>query len=385
MPPHLHHHDTDLASSASSRATCRLESLATTANRAPPLGNREWFADLEYVWRTRTHEALQRLHTRARSQLRAANRARRSAFPAVRQHAIDLSRSSEWAEHRAQAMALPRAELVATCGKRWRKVRCACGPRELPVGCGQVQLCERCRRRAWRKWRRRLTRSIDAHVKAARSDWSRRTGRKGMLPGVYLVTLTVQHSGSIQTDREELGKAWRKLTKVAQREGWWSAYALVYEVTPGTRGDGHVHLHLAAVSSWIPYDRLHEVWRSVSGARVLDVKAPRASTRAAKAADYLSKYVTKGVEPSEFTGAKAGELLVALRGKRRVTTSLRFWEPIRDREACCPTCGEKARSMGAPESLRVVAPGAVLQAMAERIGWWIPRGGIQCELKGLKS
>jgi hypothetical protein len=201
-----------------------------------------------------------------------------------------------------------------------------------------------------------------------------------MLPGVYLITLTVQHSGSIETDRNALGLAWRKLTKVAQRERWWSAYALVYEVTPGAKGDGHVHLHLAAISSWIPYDRLHEVWRSVSGARVLDVQAPRASTRAANAADYLSKYVTKGVDPAVFTGSKAGELIVAMRGKRRVTTSLRFWEPCRDRETRCPTCGERTRSLGAPESLRVVAPGAVLQAMAERIGWWIPRGAVQCSL-----
>lgn len=337
-------------------------------------------ADLEYVWRMRTHDSLQRLNARARRQRAGARRSVRLGEPA---RAVAQRRSAEWSEHRAQAMALPRAELLAACGTRWRKIACKCGPREVKVGCGQVQLCAGCRARSWRKWRRKLVRALDAHVRAARGAWART--RDGMLPGVYLVTLTVEHSGSIETDRALLGKAWRRLSKVAQREKWWGAYALTYEVTPGRDGLGHVHLHLAAISSWIPYDRLHEVWREVSGARVLDVQAPRAATKAARAADYLSKYVTKGVDPTVFTGAKAGELLVAMRGKRRVTTSVAFWEPCRDRESCCPTCRQHVRSVGAPESLRVVAPGAVLQAMAERIGWWIPRGGIQCVLKARKS
>jgi len=377
---HLHDHDTDPASSKTRRATCRLESLATSAKRAPTLGNPEWMADLEYVWRMRTHDPLQRLNKRAVQQRKRAREHTRRGESA---QAVAMSRSAEWSEHRAQAMALPRAELLAACGTRWRKIACACGPREVRVGCGQVQLCEQCRVKGWRKWRRKLVRSLDAHVRAARAAWAQT--RIGMLPGVYLVTLTVAHSGSIEQDRDHLGKAWRRLTKIAQREKWWGAYALTYEVTPGRDGLGHVHLHLAAISSWIPYDRLHEAWREVSGARVLDVSAPRAATKAARAADYLSKYVTKGVDPAVFTGAKAGELIVAMRGKRRVTTSVGFWTPVRDREACCPTCGQKTRSLGAPESLRVVAPGAVLQAMAERIGWWIPRGGVQCALKGWKS
>lgn len=380
---HLHHHEQDPQSSARRRVTsarprdtCRVQSLATSAKRAPQLGNPEWMADLEYVWRMRTHAPLQRLNARA---ARQRGQARRSVRQGATAEAVKLRRSAEWSEHRAQAMALPRAELLAACGTRWRKIACKCGPREVKVGCGQVQLCEKCRARSWRKWRRKLVRSLDAHVRAARGAWART--REGMLPGVYLVTLTVAHSGSIETDRAELGKAWRRLSKVAQREQWWGAYALTVEVTPGRDGLGHVHLHLAAISSWIPYERLHEVWREVSGARVLDVRAPRAATKAARAADYLSKYVTKGVDPSVFTGAKAGELIVAMRGRRRVTTSVRFWEPVRDRDTCCPTCGERTRSLGAPESLRVVAPAAVLKAMAERIGWWIPRGGVQCELK----
>jgi hypothetical protein len=383
VPANLHDHDLGEVSRKDARATGRVQSLGTSAKWAPALRDPEWAADLEYVWRTRTHDELQRLDKRAKQQRRAAARARKERTPWARQKAVALSRSSEWAEHRAQAMALPRSEVLAACGKRFRPIRCGCGWREVPVGCDQTVLCERCKRRSWRKWRRKLVRALDAHVRSARSAWARH--REGYLPGVYLVTLTIQHSGSIEADREFFSKAWRKLTKVAQRESWWSAYAATYEITPGTAGDGHVHLHVAAVSSWIPYDRLHEVWRAVSGARVLDVQAPSRSTKVSKAAEYLSKYVTKGVDPAVFTGQKAAELLCAVRGKRRITTSQDFWRPTRDREHVCATCGRKCVAVGAPVALRNVAPGAVLRALAERIGWWVPRGGVQAEMKGLTT
>jgi len=105
--------------------------------RAPTLGNPEWMADLEYVWRMRTHDPLQRLNKRA---VRQRKRAREHTRRGESAQAVAMSRSAEWSEHRAQAMALPRAELLAACGTRWRKIACACGPREVRVGCGQVQL-----------------------------------------------------------------------------------------------------------------------------------------------------------------------------------------------------------------------------------------------------
>lgn len=172
------------------------------------------------------------------------------------------------------------------------------------------------------------------------------------------------------------------MTKVANARSWWGAYAMTYEVTPGSDEDGrrgHVHVHLAAVSSWIPYDELRDAWREFTGAEVIDVSAPR-SGRSESAADYLSKYVTKGIDPTEFTGQKAGELIVAMRGKRKVTTSRDFWRPTRDLETRCKVCGERHRALGAPVALVHVAPGAVLQAYAERIGFWVPRGAVQVPL-----
>ena len=373
-------HEIDLVGKKSRRATGSVQDLGTTAKRAPALGNAEWWADLEYVWRNRTRDELNRLHGRGREMMRRANRARRKGRYAS---AVRADRAREWAQHRAQAMALRRADVIELCGTRFRTVKCECGLAELPVGCDLTQLCERCRKRLWRRWRKRITRSMDAHLRAARGIWAseRRKGRGyGQLPGIYLVTFTIPHSGSIIADREALGAAWRKLTKIANAGKWWGAYALTYEVTPGTNGEGHVHAHLAAISSWIPYEDLHAAWRKCApGACVLDVSPP-SRTKGQSAADYLSKYVTKGVEPSVFTGAKAGELLVAWRGKRKITTSRNFWRPLRDREIVCPKCKTVHKSMGAPQSLRAVAPAMVLKAYAERVGWYVPRGAIQVRL-----
>lgn len=367
------HHDIEAGVKPARNAARSVQDLGTTAKLPGALGNPEWQADLEYVWRMRTHDALQRLDQRARGQRR---RARAEVDdPCMR---VELSRSAEWAEHRAQAMALPRGELVAACGKRWRKVRCKCGVREVPVGCDQMMLCERCSKRHWRRWRKRITRAMDAHVRAARGAWHHR-GKQGRLPGVYLVTLTVPHSGSVERDRATLAAGWRRLTKRASAGGWWGAYAMTYEITPGANGEGHVHIHVAAVSSWIPYEELHEAWRSFTGAKVLDVSPPTRArgTRSGKAAEYLAKYVTKGINPADFTGQKAGEIIVAWRGKRKVTTSVAFWTPTRDLETQCSTCGEHAHAIGAPGALQTIAPSAVLKALAERVGWWIPRGGVQ--------
>lgn len=390
-------HDPGVVASKGARASRSVQSLGTSAKAAPELGNPEWVADLEYVWRMRTNDALQLLHSRARAQRRrqlaagravheALERGDRAAAAAAAWDRVTLARSAEWAEHRAQAMALPRQELVAACGERYRMVACGCGKREVKVGCDQPQLCARCRKRHWRRWRRRITRAMDAHVRAARGTWhaERKRGEaRGMMPGVYLVTLTVPHSGSIVSDRETIAAGWRRLTKVANARGWWGAYAMTYEVTPGTAEDGyrgHVHVHLAAISSWIPYDELREAWHKFTGAEVIDVSAPR-SGRCESAADYLAKYVTKGVDPEVFTGQKAGELLVAMRGKRKVTTSKEFWRPTRDLEKTCKVCGERHMAIGSPPALVKVAPGAVLQAYAERVGWWVPRGGVQVLLE----
>lgn len=249
-----------------------------------------------------------------------------------------------------------------------------------------------------------------------------------MLPGIYLLTLTAPHSGDLETDRVEMGAGVRRFLKYATalvdergrparkgkggRPRWFSTYALTWEATTGDDGRGHMHAHLAVIASWIPYtaaqtrnqdedgfdslaeDRasddgmpvgprrprrwvkrvkaavaygLHELWRSVMpGAQVLDVQAPRRGANdCASAGGYLAKYVTKGVDSAEFTGRKAGELLCAFRGRRKVTTSAHFWD---DAASECGECHEHFRSVAVPESLQSLMPGAVLRAHAEMLG-----------------
>ena len=179
------------------RATTRsVLSQGITAKLPPGLGDPEWVNDLEYVWRARTYADVQSLNGRARrlrKELRSIEApeayetscvwtlARRRA---TRQQERRLRRSIAWAESRARAMAMKRAEVLASCGGRKRKVRCGCGVFEVDVGCDQTSLCDRCRKRHMRKWRRRIVRAMDAHLRAAVASWNR--SRSGYKPGIYL-------------------------------------------------------------------------------------------------------------------------------------------------------------------------------------------------------
>jgi hypothetical protein len=245
-------------------------------------------------------------------------------------------------------------------------------------------------------------RAMAPHLRAARDQWNRR-GRRGHAPGVYLITLTAPHSGDLVADRRRLGDAWRDVSKRASYGGyqlgarwserkWWGHHAMVYEATPGTAGDGHMHIHAAVISQWVPYAELRAAWeRAIPGAVIVDVQSPadaraKANQRGRKlhdvsnAAEYLAKYVTKGVEPTEMTGRKAGELLIALRGRRKVTTSRHFWRPLAERRGC-PTCGQSHVLVEAPCGLQEHAPAAVISAAAERSRWRPPRVGAQVALR----
>jgi hypothetical protein len=313
---------------------------------------------------------------------------------------VVLSRACEWAQHRAQAMRMRRADVVDACGKRWRSVECGCGTRDTRVMCEQPQLCDECRRKHAMVWRKRIVAGLQSGLSKERSRYWRtpRYRRRGMIPGIYLITLTGPHSGDLASDRDAMGKAVRVLLKHAQWRGWWRTYALTWEATNGTDGLGHLHCHLAVISGWVPYTTsqvesndaeawcparrkvdakgrvryerktamakkrrgLFEVWRAaLPGALVLDVRPPgNEKDPAFSAGNYLAKYVTKGVEPSEFSGTKAGELLVAFAGRRKVSTSEGFWIPP---ITACECCGEDYRSTGAPVSLRELNPGAFIR------------------------
>jgi hypothetical protein len=258
---------------------------------------------------------------------------------------------------------------------------------------------------------------MKAHLRSAVDAW-KRSGRRGSKPGVYLVTLTMPHSGDLVTDRRVMGEAWGAISKAASYGGyyrggewkldeagkrvnvggtrsdakWWGHHAVTYEVTGGTKNDGHLHAHAAVISQWVPYEELHAAWREACpGAKHLDVVDPatqakrsnahgRKANGASTAAEYLAKYVTKGVEPRELTGRKAGEMLVAFRGRRKVTTSRYFWRPLVGRTKHCEGCNECHRLVEAPDGLQTVAPAAVLASLVERTRWKPPRLSPQLTL-----
>jgi hypothetical protein len=404
-------------------APSTLECRGTTSKDPSTFGNPEWSADLEYVWREGTAEAREALLQRAKTRRRQVREVEAMeveykradvALPAMRVAAL---RSAEWAEDRASAMAMSREDIVDACGKRWRSVRCGCTVRELTVGCEQPLLCADCRRQHAATWRKRIVAGMDRALREARREYFLTPSyrRRGMTPGIYLITLTGPHSGNFVVDRDRMGKAVHELLKHAAAQEWWSTYALTWEATKGEDGLGHLHVHLAVISSWIPYTSseipsvvaeawcperpvdlgkrsgplrpghsrrrakaktllkqnrgLHEVWRdAMPGALVLKVNPPgQSSDEALSAGVYLAKYVTKGVDAAEFTGRKAGELLVALRCRRKVSTSAGFWvAPI----TTCPHCEQEFRSALAPCSMQSLAPAAVLRARAQRSTWY---------------
>lgn len=369
----FHKSSAEVEVGSGARVGRNLESIGTTPTGADSKEKSdEWWDDLEHIWRVRVAPHVRRLDTRAR-------RLKHEMVSLISEgddaRAVACGASALWASRRATAMAMARRDVIAQCGKRWRIMRCGCGYAEHRVGCDQPTLCEGCGKRHWRRWRKKLTRAFDAHLRAAVAKWgAERVGRR---PGTYMITLTAPHTGDIEADRKAMGRAWSLLAKLARKHGWWGAYAASWEVTTGTRGDGHVHLHVAAISQWIPYEDLHAAWRSyMPGAKIVNVSAPRANRRGS-AASYLAKYVTKGVQTANFTGAKAGELLVANRGKRKLTTSRSFFDPIRDRKHVCRACKCAHRLVMAPLALQAVAPGAVLKARAEVMGMWLARGSPQ--------
>lgn len=377
-----------------------LVNLGITVSTAIP--HEDFGADLEHTFRRGVAEELSRLVKRWRRELRAARAAERAG---EWREMIKHDKSARWAEGRARSLGLPRAELVNACGKRWRTVRCGCGQLELRVGCDQVQLCTTCRRAHWKRWRKRITRALGAHYRAELAAWrrecedaARRGERRPLGPRIYMVTLTAPHSGNLARDREAFGDGWRKLYKRAHADGWWSHYAAVYEIgeqadLPIELRDGHLHLHVAVIARWLPYEDLHAAWREA----MPDAKHVHVSTRApstlrarkrtnavSAASEYLASYVTKGVDPETMTGAKAGELLVAFRGKRKLSTSTHFWRAYVPQPEC-KLCGLVHRMVKLPGGIVSVAPGAVLRSLAEQHGVWLPRGPTQAELRLSRS
>lgn len=363
-------------------------------------GSTTWWAELEDVWRVRRRADVARLHRRSERLRRERER------ELDHDRAQVLDRRARHAESRSTSQAMPRESRLALCRKRWIAFGCACQRIERPVGCDVTLLCEWCRRRHLRRWRKRITKALAAQAKAKHAAWVRDRRPRGREPLVYLMTLTVAHSGDVARDRADLWNGWRAFQKWLCREV--SAkfrvthrteviddvkrktphsvvvpeafhYTAVWEVTEGNDGLGHVHCHVAAVLPYFDWSRANEAWRA-GCPRSDNVDFRRA--KAEGAAKYLAKYVTKGVQVGEMRADLAGDILASWYGKRRVSTSRGFWRPLLARgKACCRRCESEWRVVEHPHTVRSTSPEGVWLALVERHRVALPRGPTQASLR----
>jgi len=336
----------------------------------------EWWGDLETIWRVRRAPRIAELAERAARLWRLASEL---DCPMSRAY---VERRARWAEGRATAQAMSREDKLATCRRRWISFRCGCQQIDRPVGCDATVLCDWCRKRHMRRWRRRITKALGAQQRARRALWTAAGSPRGREPAVYLVTLTIAHSGDVDADRSELWAAWRAWQKWLTVEvGGSFHYAAVWEVTAGKDARGHVHCHVAALLPWFDYARAGEAWKKCSP-RSSSAGIDFTRSRAESAAKYLSKYVTKGVQLGVLAGALAGEVISSWYGKRKVSTSRQFWKPLSGRgKACCRRCSKEWLVHERPPPLVRVAPESVWFATCEIARVALPRGPTQVRLR----
>lgn len=243
----------------------------------------------------------------------------------------------QWAASRASTTGRPLGPALAACGTRGLAVRCGCGPRTYWRGCRSWWVCKRCRATRLRPLMPRMTESIRARLADAQAG--------GWRVALRLLTISLRTTGDPVRDRRELGASWRRFYQAMHKWLGAHAYAGVYEVTPGSTGRGHVHMHVAVVwPRFVAYGRVRALWLAASRGDSERISISTRGGDAAAAAGYLAKYLSKGSE--ELAPALAGKVVAAFYGVRALTASRRFWIP----RCGCPRCGERIVRWDAPSS-----------------------------------
>ena len=156
------------------------------------------------------------------------------------------------------------------------------------------------------------------------------TGQKRL----KLVTLTVPNQADAYDAFRLLVQSFRKLRGTA----WWKKHVDggVYVMEATFRNDlWHVHLHCIILALYMPQAELSDLWKTASGAIIVDVRQIRKGTDTIQ---YLTKYVTKTDVPLE----QQGKLSYALKGSRLYST-FGSWHSIKLKvprvECPCKKCG----------------------------------------------
>lgn len=263
--------------------------------------------------------------------LLSARRARWAARAA--ESAVELTEAQRvYAARRARALGTELEPRVADCGRVSVRARCQCpGTRWVPRTCRQHAVCELCCQRRARKYGRRIREGLEAAIRERCQQLGTRGAKRWR---TVLITLSVRHTGDIETDHAALRSGWRKLYKAMHKRGWgWFPYVGTVEVTPGRDGQGHVHAHVVAVWPWRDWADVARMWRRAcpESTRINIMQAH--NTRGA--AKYVAKYVSKGVYVGEFTPRLRANVVAGMYQARWVFTSVRFWQPF---VPCCQQC-----------------------------------------------
>lgn len=320
----------------------------TSVPPAESQGDPAWWDDYQQTWLRVTEVRRQLWDFRAGDTGRDANRRR-------------------YAEQRARALGMDQRARLDECGKRKAEIRCRCRTVVVDVGCGQRWTCAACRDRWARRLRRRLHRSAKVHFR------KRNRGRRHQRYRWVMVTGTVRHSGDVAADLQRLKAAWRALYRWTHKRIGQFDYCQVHEVTQGRDGRGHVHFHAVVLWPWIDWHDVRAAWKRAIGddGAELDMKA--CAKGVGGAAEYVTKYVSKGNQVTEMNAQLAARVVAAYYNKRTVTASLGFWHrPSKNCSACkSPYCMTKK-----PGSVRIALPWEVWRSIARRravpsnrVGW----------------
>lgn len=136
-----------------------------------------------------------------------------------------------------------------------------------------------------------------------------------------MITLTLDHRGEALSDMvSRLVASYRRIRQTRLwRDRVTGAVATIEVTRSRESGDWHAHLHILADGDYIPRDQLVAAWdRATGGATIIWIERVRASR---SAAGYVSKYVSKPADVSQWPASAIREWAAALRGRRLLITS----------------------------------------------------------------
>lgn len=346
----------------------------------------EWWPAIDAEWHRRHIGSARRWQERGRRLGKEARRkdrlnqawAAESGRGAPVVDAWTPRRGAWYAAARARTMAVGRSELVQSCGTRSMQLRCTCGPSRKKIGCGQILICDECRRPYYRRIRRRALSAVTARLADATTVWAADGRRRGHRPQIVMLTLTVprhRHGVALTLAQRAdiLITGWRRLRQWLHGKIGKFHYVALPEITAGSDGAGHLHYHVLAVWPFWDWTDAQGEWRRATG--LADANAPhmRVVRNVRTAAHYVAKYATKGanVDDESMTPELLADFVATFYGRRKVCPSVGWWVP--QAPPVCPCCASPLIVTERPGSAVDAAAAWRARRRLAAIDPWAPR------------